>query len=145
MKIRRRIHQPTLLALMLLAGCTGMWPRWFDSSMPAPDSPVTVLVAPIAFEPWIAQASDIYSYDDSASDENEPYLVAELIDEVAVRAQRVLTDQLAKRPEFRVIPFTEARRPTQRFPCATQAPMDRGRTRATRGRRRRRYGRRCQH
>ena len=98
-----------------------MWPRWFESSMAAPDSPVTVLVAPVAFEPSIAHSSDIYSYDDAASEDNERYLLAELIDEVALRAQRVLTDELAKQPQFHVIPFTEARR----LPNGSDAPRRR--------------------
>jgi len=99
-----------LFALILLAGCGGMWPRWFASTLPSPDSPVRLLVAPVAFEPSIGHASDIYSFDDLYSDDNEPYLRAQLIDEVAVRAQRVLTEELAKRPEFQVTPFVEARR-----------------------------------
>lgn len=121
MRVLRCGRLVTLLVLMLLVGCTGMWPRWFDSSLPAPDSPVTVLVAPIAFEPSIAHASDIYSYDDTASADNEPYLLAELIDEVALRAQRVLTDELAKRPEFHLVPFAEARR----LPAGSEAPRRR--------------------
>ena len=110
MRVQQHGRLLTLLALMMLSGCTGMWPRWLDSSLPSPDSPLRLLVAPVVFEPSIGHASDIYSFEDITSDDNEPYLRAQLIDEVAVRAQRVLTEQLAKRPEFEVTPFAEARR-----------------------------------
>jgi hypothetical protein len=96
--------------MLLLAGCTGLWPRWFDSPLPSPDPQLRILVAPVAFVASISHASNIYSFDNTPSDDSEPYLRAQLIDEVAVHAQRVLTEELATRPEFQVIPFSEARR-----------------------------------
>ena len=89
-----------------------MWPRWFNTGLPSPKRRTTVLVAPVAFEAPITHASDIYSFDDVPSADNGPYLLTQLIDEVVVRAQRVLTEELAKRAEFEVIPFDEARRLT---------------------------------
>jgi hypothetical protein len=110
MRLRHCGRFMTLVALILMTGCTGMWPRWFDSHLPAPDPPLRLLVAPVAFEASITHASNIYSFDESSSDDTEPYLREQLIDEVAVHAQRVLTEHLATRPEFQVTSFAEARR-----------------------------------
>lgn len=95
---------------MILAGCTGMWPRWFDSILPPPDRQFMVVVAPVVVVASIAHTSDIYTVDESISHDNELQLREQLVDEVALRAQRVLTEVLSKRSEFRVVPFAETRR-----------------------------------
>jgi len=95
---------------ILLAGCSGLWPRWFDTVEPPPDPPVVILVAPVVVEAPIGDASDIYTFTEPPSDDLEPQVRAQLIDELALRAQRVLTEQVTTRPGFRVVHFAEARR-----------------------------------
>lgn len=101
-----------LLALFVavIAGCTGNWPRWFEVALPAPEPPVTLLVAPVTIEAPLTHASDIYSFDRRPSDDIEPHLRAQLIEEIAIRAQRILTERLMEQPEFNVIRFSDARR-----------------------------------
>ena len=67
MRIEQCPRHLTLVALMLLARCAGMWPRWFDTGLPSPKRRTTVLVASVAFEAPITHASDIYSFDDVPS------------------------------------------------------------------------------
>ena len=109
-RLRRYVGWAVGFAAILLGGCTGMWPRWFDTVLPPPDPPFIVFVAPMNVAAPIGDASDIYSFEEEPSEENEPQLRAQLIDEVAVHAQRVLTEELSNRPEFVVVPFLEARR-----------------------------------
>lgn len=95
---------------VLLTGCTGMWPRWFTTALPPPETQPLALVAPVAVEASVTHVSQIYSVDDAASEDQEPQLRAQLLDELALHAQRVLTAHLAKRSEMRVLAFAETRR-----------------------------------
>jgi hypothetical protein len=108
-----------LTLLLVMAGCTGLNPRWFESSLPAPHPDVVILVAPIVVDAPITHASDIYTFDDPLPEDIEPHVRRQLIDEVAVRAQRVLTERLSEERGFRVIPFMDARRlPMTPIPAA---------------------------
>lgn len=93
--------------LLLTGGCGRLW--WGNVAPPA--SPITVLVAPIVLSAPVASTSDLYTFDEyPPSQELEPQLLAQLIDEVEQRAQRMFTEELSRRGSFRVLPFSEARR-----------------------------------
>lgn len=74
------------------------------------DPALLILVAAVLFKAPISDASNIYSFEEPPSEEMEPGLRAQLIDEAALYAQRVLTEQLGRQPNFQVVPFGEARR-----------------------------------
>jgi hypothetical protein len=60
----------------------------------------------------IKKTTDIHSFDSPPSEEVESAMLARLVGEVELEAQRVLTEQLSHQPGFRVVPFEDVRRLT---------------------------------
>lgn len=95
----------TLLGLLctVTLGCATHPP---DRSL----SPLTIVVGPVAFEAPVTKSKQIYTFEDSPDPDVDRQLLPVLIDEIEVTAQRLLTEELAKHPGIRVIPFDETRR-----------------------------------
>ena len=96
----------TLVLFCLTGGCAG----WWSSALPPPDPPMTIMVAKFMVEAPITKSTQIQTFEETPSPEIEPVIRAQLIEEVELRAQRLLTEQLAAQSGFRVVPFGETRR-----------------------------------
>ena len=97
---------PTLILLCLTGGCAGWWSR----TLPPPDPPLKIMVAQITLEAPITKSTQMQTFEETPSPEIEPNLRAQLVEEVELRAQRFLTEQLSAQPGFQVLPFAETRR-----------------------------------
>ncbi len=78
--------------------------------LPLPPPPLKVVVGPIILEAPITKSTQIHSFDEAPSPETEPVILAQLIDEIQTKAQRLLTEHLARQEKFLVVPFDETRR-----------------------------------
>ncbi|HXF04745.1 MAG TPA: hypothetical protein VNM72_04940 [Blastocatellia bacterium] len=96
----------TLLLSCLTGGCAGWWAR----TLPPPDPPLKIVVAQVTLDAPITKSTQMHTFEETPPEELEPVIRAQLIEEVELRAQRLLTDQLAAQPGFRVVPFGETRR-----------------------------------
>ena len=94
------------LYLLIIPGCTWL-PGHF---LPPPHPPLTVLVGPVTLEAPVTSPSDLVTFEETPSSDVAPQLLKQLTDEVELAAQRLLTEQMARQPGFRVIPFQDARR-----------------------------------
>ena len=72
--------------------------------------PITVVVGPITFEAPVTKSTQIYTFEQEPDRDFDRQLLPTLINDIEVTAQRVLTEELAKQPGIRVIPFEETRR-----------------------------------
>lgn len=104
--------QPRLLAtLLLLLSClTGGCAGWWSRTLPPPDPSLKIVVAQVLLEAPITKSTQMHTFEETPSEEIEPVIRAQLIEEVELRAQRLLTEQLAAQPGFQVVPFGETRR-----------------------------------
>lgn len=68
------------------------------------------MVAQVILDAPITRSAQIHSFDSPPPPEVEPTLRAQLIEEIELHAQRVLTEYLASQQGFQMIPFAEARR-----------------------------------
>lgn len=94
-----------ILCLLITPGCA-----WFQGgALPPPHPPLIILVGPVTLEAPVTSPSDLYTFQQRPSPEMAPQLLAQLIEEVEVTGQRLLTDQLTRQPGFLVVPFTKAR------------------------------------
>ena len=73
-------------------------------------SPLTVAVGPVTFEAPVTKSKQIYTFEQNPDPDVDRQLLPILIDDIQVIAQRLLTEELAKHPGIRVIPFDETRR-----------------------------------
>src|SRR5262249_47097961 len=73
-------------------------------------SPLTIAVGPVTFEAPVTKSKQIHTFEENPDPEIDRQLLPVLIDDIEVRAQRFLTEELAKIPGIRVIPFEETRR-----------------------------------
>src|SRR5512138_4001430 len=90
----------------LLGGCMSL-----SGHPSAPrDSPIKVVVGPVILEAPLHKSTDIHSFAVAPSPEFEPMIMVQLVDELQTQAQRFLTEQLAHKSEFIVVPFDETRR-----------------------------------
>lgn len=110
---------PAGLCLLVISGCA--WLPWH--SLPPPNPPLTVLVGAVTLEAPVTSPSDLATFEESPPPEVAPQLLKQLIDEVEVTAQRLLTEELARKPGFLVVPFPEARR-LQSNHAAAGEPLD---------------------
>ena len=95
-----------LFVVLLSGGCAGWWSR----TLPPPDPPMTIMAAQFLVEAPITKSTQMQTFEETPSPEIEPVIRAQLVEEVELRAQRLLTEQLATQPGFRVVPFGETRR-----------------------------------
>lgn len=96
----------TLVLLSLTGGCAG----WWSSTLPPPDHPMTIMVAQLMLEAPVTKSTQMQTFEETPPEEIEPVIRAQLIEEVELRAQRLLTEQLAAQSGFRVMSFGETRR-----------------------------------
>lgn len=90
-----------MTVLFLVAtGCSLFSPR----ALPLP-TPLRLLVAEVTLKAPVISPTDLQSFHEPLSPEVEPVLLAQLIEEVEVKAQ-----QLGQQEGFTVVPFAEARR-----------------------------------
>ena len=90
----------------LLGGCSSL-----SGHPSAPlDSPLKVVVGPVILESPLHKSTDIHSFAVAPSPEFEPLIVIQLVDELQTKAQRFLTEELARKNELIVVPFDETRR-----------------------------------
>ena len=92
------------LISILLAGCSLVGP------VHEPHPPLTILVAQVTMKAPIAESAEIYTFASDSDPDRDQQLLVQLIQEIEIYAQRQLTKHLAAHPDFRVIPFEEARR-----------------------------------
>lgn len=92
--------------VLLTTGCT----LFSSRALPPPTPPLRVLVAQITLDAPVTSPTDLYSFREDPPPESEAPLLRQLIDEVEVKGQHILTEQLANQPGFTVIPFSAARR-----------------------------------
>ena len=104
-------------ALPLLSACllfvvlpSGGCASWWSKTLPPPDPPLKIVVAQMTLEAPITKSTQMQTFEETLSPEIEPVIRTQLLEEVELRAQRLLTEQLAAQPGFRVMPFGEARR-----------------------------------
>jgi len=94
------------LFLCPIAGCTHL--NKHPSEPPNP--PLKIAVGPVTMMAPISKSTTIHSFDETPPSEIEPTVRAQLIEEVEIKAQRILTEHLALQPGFEVVPFDEIRR-----------------------------------
>jgi len=72
--------------------------------------PLKVVVGPVILEAPISKSTQIHSFEDAPPPHVEPVLLAELKGEIQIKAQRFLTEHLARQSGLVVVPFDETRR-----------------------------------
>ncbi len=87
--------------LIPTSGCSVL--PWYKA--PPPDAPLKLVVAQIIMKAPLSSPTDLKSFDKPPPEEDEPVLLAQLIEEVEQKAQQLFTEQLAQRPEFAVVPL----------------------------------------
>jgi len=101
------IRSATAMGLILFAvGCSTLSQPPQDT----PPTPITIIVGPVFLEAPITKTSQVRSLDETPSPEQEQVLLPQLIEDIEVNAQRLLTEALSNQKGFTVIPFEEARR-----------------------------------
>ena len=88
-----------VLVLIQVTGCNVL--PWRAS--PPPDPSIKLLVAQIKMEAPLSSPEDLKSFDKAPVPEDEAALMAQLIEEVEERAQRIFIEQLAQQPGFTVV------------------------------------------
>ena len=92
-----------VLSCCFISGCATHPPDRSGSAL-------TIAVGPVTFEAPVTKSKQIYTFEESPDPDLDRQLLPALIDEIEVRAQRLLTEELAKHQGIRVIPFDETRR-----------------------------------
>lgn len=101
------IRSATAMGLILCTvGCSTL----SQPPQGTPPAPITIIVGPVFLEAPITKTSQVRSLDETPSPEQEQVLLPQLIEEIEVNAQRLLTEALSNQKGFTVIPFEEARR-----------------------------------
>jgi hypothetical protein len=77
---------------------------------PPLDSPLKVVVGPVILESPLNKSTDIHSFAVAPSPDFEPMIMVQLVDELQIKAQRFLTEELTRKSELIVVPFEETRR-----------------------------------
>ena len=92
-----------ILSCVLTLGCAAHPP---DRSA----SPLTIAVGPVVFEAPVTKSPQVHTFEEEPDPDVDRQLLPILVDEIEVRVQRLFTEELAKHPGIRVIPFGETRR-----------------------------------
>ena len=91
---------------LFFAGCSGV-----QSRATAPLDPgLTVVVGPVNLETPLPKSKHLYSFSSEPSSEVEAVILAQLVDEVQTKAQRMLTQHLTQQKGLEVVPFEKTRR-----------------------------------
>ncbi len=96
-----------LSVCVFLGGCSSL--SGGPTSAPL-DVPLKVVVGPVILERPLPESTQIHSFSDDPSPEFEPVIMAQLVDELQIRAQQILTEQMAHQSGLAVVPFDETRR-----------------------------------
>lgn len=91
--------------LIPTGGCSVL--PWYKA--PPPDAPLKLLVAQITMKAPLSSPTDLKSFDKPPSEEEEPIVLARLIEEVEQKAQQLLIERLAQQPEFVVVSLDRTR------------------------------------
>lgn len=91
---------------LLFVGCSSVEVRQIGQS----SRPIKIVVGPVILEAAITKSPQIHTFEDDPPPEVDPIVLAQLVDETQVRAQRLLTEHLARQSGFAVVPFDETRR-----------------------------------
>lgn len=94
------------LSLVVFSGCASVG----GPPVVFPNPPLKVVVGPVVLEAPITKSTQIHSFDEAPSSETEPVILAQLIDEIQTKAQRLLTEHLARQEGLLVVPFDKTRR-----------------------------------
>jgi len=94
---------PLALSCTLILGCATHPP---ERSGP----PLTIVVGPVTFDAPVTKSKHIYTFEQNPDPDVDRQLLPILLDDIKVSAQRLFTEELAKYPGFRVIPFDDTRR-----------------------------------
>jgi hypothetical protein len=92
--------------VLVTTGCSLFSPH----ALPPPTPPLKLLVAEVTLKAPVTSPTDLQSFREPLSPEVKPVLLAQLIEEVEVKAQRLFIEQLGQQPGFTAVPFAEARR-----------------------------------
>src|SRR5581483_1899906 len=103
---RMRLKLVMAVLFLLTMGCSLFSPR----TLPLPTPPLKLLVAEVTLRAPVTSPTDLQSFREPLSPEVTPVLLAQLIEEVEVKAQRFFIEYLAQQPGFTVVPFAETRR-----------------------------------
>lgn len=90
----------------VLGGCSTLGGQPLSATPP----PLKVVVGPVILEAPITKSTQIHSFDEEPSAENEPVLLAQLKEEIQITAQGFLTEHLARQSGLMVVSFDETRR-----------------------------------
>ncbi|MGH7227929.1 MAG: hypothetical protein ACREIH_01835 [Nitrospiraceae bacterium] len=90
----------------LLGGCSTLG----GSPPSSARSPLKIVVGPVILEAPVSKSTQINSFDEAPPPEVEPVMLAQLMEEVQIKAQRSLTEHLARQGGLVVVPFDETRR-----------------------------------
>jgi hypothetical protein len=101
-----RLPATVMSLCVLLGGCSSLSGH---ASAPS-DAPLKVVVGPVILESPLPKSTHIHSFSDDPSPEFEPVIIAQLVDELQIKAQQFLTEQLAHQRGLVVVPFDETRR-----------------------------------
>lgn len=94
-----------VLGLLTSSGCS----IWWSQPVALPGKPLQVLVAQVTLNAPVTSPEDLHSFGEVFPSEVQPVLLAQLIDEVQVHAQRVFSEELARQQAFHLVPFRDAR------------------------------------
>ncbi len=90
----------------VLGGCSTLGGPSSSSTI----SPLKLVVGPVILEAPITTSTQIHSFEEAPSPEMDPVLLAQLKEEIQIKAQRFLTEHLARQSRLSVVPFDETRR-----------------------------------
>ncbi len=90
----------------ILGGCRSLGGPLPSSTI----SPLQLVVGPVILEAPITASTQIRSFEEAPSPEMDPVLLAQFKEEIEIKAQRFLTEHLARQSRFIVVPFDETRR-----------------------------------
>ncbi len=94
----------------ILCGVLGSCSTLGEQPLATRSVPLKIVVGPVILETPISTSTQIHSFEAAPPPEIEPILRAQLKDEIQIKAQRFLTEHLAKQPGLTVVPFQETRR-----------------------------------
>lgn len=84
----------------LLSGCS--WVRW--RALEPPDPPLKLSITQVKLVAPVSKSKQIHSFEKAPAPEDEPRILAQLVDEVETKAVQALITSLARQPGFIVLP-----------------------------------------